>query len=135
MEATMIKGKLTPLHDDVLVYNMHFGETVTKGGIIMQSDDAKAHGVKCRWAKVYAKGATNTDDYESEDWILIEHGRWTRKIKVDCPDRGEIEVQKVEKSAILAVGEDGFEPELAYWGQHYGDGDTASFDPGDFGAQ
>lgn len=131
----MIKGKLNPIHDDVLVYGMHFGETVTKGGIIMQSDDAKAHGVKSRWAKVYAKGSENNDDYNTGDWILIEHGRWTRKVQIDDPDLGKIEVQKVEKSAILAVGEDDFEPELAYWGQHYSDGDTASFDPGDFGAQ
>jgi co-chaperonin GroES (HSP10) len=131
----MIKGKLTPLHDDVLVYGMHFGETKTKGGIIMSADDAKAHGVKSRWAKVYDKGSENKDDYQKNDCILIEHGRWTRKIKVDDPDLGEVEIQKVEKSAILAVGTDDFEPELAYWGQHYSDGDTATFDAGDFGAQ
>ena len=45
------------------------------------------------------------------------------------------EIQKVEKSAILAVGPDDFEPELAYWGQHYSDGSVATFNPGDFGAQ
>ena len=51
----MIKGNVRPIHGDVLVTNMHFGEMKTKGGIIIQSDDAKAHGVKPRWAKYMLK--------------------------------------------------------------------------------
>ena len=42
----MIKGKLRPIRDDVLVSHMYFGETKTKGGIIIGDDNAKAHGVK-----------------------------------------------------------------------------------------
>ena len=59
----MIKGKIKAIRGDVLVHNMHFGETKTAGGIIIQSDDAKAHGVKPRWAQVYAKGHENKDPY------------------------------------------------------------------------
>ena len=123
----MIKGKVRPIHSDVLVSDMYFGETKTAGGIIIQSDDAKAHGVKPRWAKVYAKGPENKDPYNVGDWILIDHGRWTRKIKVDDGEK-VIEIQKVEVDSILAWQNEA-PTDLAYFGQEYGDGATASFDP------
>ena len=130
----MIKGKVRPIHADVLVCDMHFGETKTAGGIIIQSDDAKAHGVKPRWAKVYAKGPENTDPYNVGDWILIEHGRWTRKIKIENEHGDEVEIQKVELESILAWQDE--EPaDLAYFSQEYNDGATATFDAGMFGAQ
>jgi co-chaperonin GroES (HSP10) len=123
----MIKGKVRPIHADVLVSDMYFGETKTAGGIIIQSDDAKAHGVKPRWAKVYAKGPENKDPYNVGDWILIDHGRWTRKIKVDDGEK-VIEIQKVEVDSILAWQNEA-PTDLAYFGQEYSDGATASFDP------
>lgn len=124
--------KLRPIHGDVLVTDMHFGETKTEGGIIIGSDDSKAHGVKPRWAKVYAKGPENTDEYKVGDWILIEHGRWTRKIKVKTSDGEELEIQKVEVESIIAYSEE--KPYLAYFAQEYNDGATATFDAGMFGA-
>lgn len=126
----MIKGKVRPIHGDVLVTDMHFGEVKTASGLIIGSDDGKAHGVKPRWAKVYAKGNENTDPYDIGDWILIEHGRWTRKIKVEDVNGEVIEVQKVEVSAILAYQNE--EPNMAYFGEEYGDGATATFRPEDF---
>jgi co-chaperonin GroES (HSP10) len=130
----MIKGKVRPIHADVLVHNMHFGETKTAGGIIIQSDDAKAHGVKPRWCQVYAKGTENNDPYNAGDWILVEHGRWTRKIKVEDENGDVLEIQKVEVDSILAWQDE--EPkDLAYFGEEYADGSKATFDAGMFGAQ
>lgn len=126
----MIEGSLRPIHSDVLVHGMYFGEIKTKSGLIIGSDDAKAHGVKPRWAKVYAKGPENKDEYQVGDYILVEHGRWTRKVKIKDPALGEIEVQKVELTAILAWSDE--EPDLNYFGQEYSNGSTASFDPGMF---
>jgi len=130
----MIKGNVRPIHGDVLVHNMHFGETKTAGGIIIQSDDAKAHGVKPRWAQVYAKGLENNDPYEVGDWILIEHGRWTRKIEIENEKGEKIDLQKVEVGSILAW-QDEAPNDLAYFGEEYNDGATATFDAGMFGAQ
>ena len=48
-----IKGTITPLKKRVLVSDMHFGMTKTKGGIILQDDDGSADGIHPRWAKVY----------------------------------------------------------------------------------
>jgi len=127
----MIKGKVRAIHEDVLVTGMHFGETKTEGGIIIQSDDAKAHGVKPRWAQVYAKGPENTDPYKVGDWILIEHGRWTRKIEIENEKGEKIDLQKVEVGSILAW-QDEAPSNLAYFGEEYSDGATATFDPGMF---
>jgi len=127
----MIKGKIRPIHADVLVTNMHFGETKTAGGIIIQSDDAKAHGVKPRWAQVYAKGSENTDPYNVGDWILIEHGRWTRKIDIEDEQGKKIDLQKVEVESIIAWQNEA-PSDLAYFGKEYSDGSQATFDPGMF---
>jgi len=127
----MIKGKVRAIHEDVLVTGMHFGETKTEGGIIIQSDDAKAHGVKPRWAQVYAKGPENTDPYKVGDWILIEHGRWTRKIEIENEKGEKIDLQKVEVGSILAW-QDEAPSNLAYFGEEYSDGSQATFDPGMF---
>jgi hypothetical protein len=127
----MIKGKVRAIHADVLVCDMHFGEMKTAGGLIIQSDDGKAHGVKPRWAKVYTKGPENNDPYDVGDWVLIEHGRWTRKVKIENELGENIEIQKVEVESILAWQNE--KPsDIAYIGQEYSDGATASFDPGMF---
>lgn len=127
----MIKGSVRPIHGDVLVTDMHFGETKTAGGIIIQSDDAKAHGVKPRWARVYAKGPENKDPYNVGDWVLIEHGRWTRKIQLETNEGEKIEIQKVEVESILAWQNEA-PSDLAYFGQEYSDGATATYDPSMF---
>ena len=126
----MIKGKVRPIHADVLVCDMHFGEMKTASGLYIPSDDAKAHGVKPRWAKVYAKGPENNDPYNVGDWILIEHGRWTRKIEIEDENNDKIELQKVEVESILAQQTE--VPDVNYMAQEYNDGATATFDPGMF---
>jgi len=129
----MIKGKVRPIHGDVIVTDMHFGEMRTKSGLYIPSDDAKAHGVKPRWAKVYAKGPENTDPYEVGDWVLIEHGRWTRKVKIENELGEHIEIQKVEVESILAWQD--VQPDTNYISKEFNDGATATFDAGMFGAQ
>ena len=120
--------KIRALHDDVIVTDMDFDEMVTASGIVIQSDNGKAHGVKPRWGKVYKVGPEQTDVKEDQ-WILIEHGRWTRKIKIDDGD-GPKEIQKVEVKSILAVADE--KPNDFYIGQEYGHGSTATIRPDDF---
>lgn len=98
------KIKIRALHDDVIISNMHFGEMTTKSGIVIRSDDGKSHGVKPRWGQVYCIGPEQTD-VKVGQWILVEHGRWTRKIKIDDGD-GEKDIQKVDINGILAVSDE-----------------------------
>lgn len=128
MSYDAIKGQIRPLHDDVLVYEMNMDEMKTESGIVIRSDDGKAHGVKPRWAKVYKVGPEQKDIKEGE-WILIEHGRWTRKIKIDDGDSIK-EIQKVEVKSILATANE--KPNDFYIGEEFGHGSTATFTPDQF---
>lgn len=95
----VVKGKLKPLHNNVLVTDMSFEEQTTASGIVIQSDDGKSHGVKPRWCRVWAVGPEQ-HDVKVGEWIYVDHGRWTRGVKVD--DSGtEIVIRKVELSSIL----------------------------------
>ena len=59
-----IKGTPRAIGEQVLVTEMHFGEQVTKAGLIISSDDGDTRGIYPRWGKVYSKGPDNKDDYE-----------------------------------------------------------------------
>ena len=81
---------------------MNFGEQVTAGGIIITSDDGKDRGVKPRWGKVYSKGPENKDEYNVGDWILVEHGRWTRGFKVEDGSGETQTLRTVEGESVCA---------------------------------
>ena len=83
---------------------MNFGEQKSAGGIVLQSDNGKAHGVHPRWAKVYAVGPEQKDVSVGQ-WILIDHGRWTRGIKIEDSD-GEKVIRKVEVKSMLMVSDE-----------------------------
>lgn len=95
-----VKGTLTPVRDRVLVTDMHFGEQKTASGIIIRDDDGTTRGIYPRWGKVYAKGHENKDEYEVGDWVLVEHGRWTRGMSVD-DGSGPKDIRMVEAESIL----------------------------------
>ena len=95
---------LRPLSDNVIVIDMNFGEQYTNSGIILQSDNGKAHGVHPRWAKVYAVGPEQ-QDVRAGQWVLIEHGRWTRGIKIE-DDEGEKIIRKVEVKSMMMISDE-----------------------------
>ena len=125
--AKKVKG-IKALSKDVLVIDMDMGEQKTAGGLVIQSDDGKAHGVKPRWAKVYRVGS-EVDFVKEGQWVLIEHGRWTRKIKIDDGE-GEKEFQKVETKSIIAVSDQ--RPNDFYIGQEFSNGSSMDIKPEDF---
>ncbi len=63
----------------VIVHEMERGEQRSNSGIILGNDEARTAGIRARWAKIYALG-DDIDELQVGDWILIEHGRWTRGI-------------------------------------------------------
>lgn len=108
------KGKLSPIKNRVIVSDMHFGEQITKAGLIITDDNGSTRGIYPRWCKVHAKGPDNTDSYEVGDWILVEHGRWTRGIDVD-EGNGERTLRMVEAESIMGWSKD--KPEDASIGE------------------
>ncbi len=97
-----IHGTLRPLKDKILVHNLQFGETISKGGLIILDDDGKERGIHPRWAQVWKMGVDVDEDIELGDWILIEHGRWTRTIIVHEEDE-KIKVNMIDPECIMLV--------------------------------
>jgi len=132
--STLRNVTIKPIKDKVLISDMDFGEMKTAGGLIIQSDDGKAHGVKPRWGKVYAVGPEQKD-VEVGQWVLVEHGRWTRGFDlVNDVDREEVKttIRMVENKAMLCISDE--KPSDAYLGKEFADG-PAEIRPEEFGAR
>ena len=96
-------GKLIPIRDHILLTDMEFGERKI-GMFVLPSDDGKSEGVRHRWARVWAVGPEQKDIKVGE-WVLLEHGRWTRGITVE--ENGEdIIVRRADNKAILLVSDE-----------------------------
>lgn len=100
-----VKGKVIPIRDSVLISDMDFDMQKTKTGIYILSDNGKTQGIHPRWGKVWAVGPDQTDVKVGE-WILIEHGRWTRTIELESDNDTIIELRRVDTNAILASADE-----------------------------
>ena len=99
-----VDNDIKPLKKRVLVSDMHFGETKTKGGIILTDDDGSEGGIHPRWGKVYAIG-NQQEDVKVGEWVMVSHGRWSRGFKIK--KKGvELEVRMIDENDILLVSED-----------------------------
>jgi co-chaperonin GroES (HSP10) len=96
-----VTGNIKPLGKKVMVSDMNFGEQRTSGGLVILGDDGKDHGVHPRWGRVLAKGPDNIDEYNIGDWVLVEHGRWTRGIKYQVDDGEEITIRMIDHEAVM----------------------------------
>lgn len=90
--------------DHVLITDMSFDEVKTASGIVLRSDDGKTHGIKPRWGKVYKVGPEQHDVVPGQ-WILVEHGRWTRKIEIHDHE-GKKAVHRVDAAGIIGVSDE-----------------------------
>lgn len=104
LKQTVKIDSLQPLGKRVLVTDMAFGETVTRGGLILIDDNGTERGIKPRWCKVFAVGPKQKD-IQVGDWILVNHGRWSRAIKLE--QNGEtLETRLVDHEEILGSQKD-----------------------------
>jgi len=93
------------LHDDILVVDMNFEAGMTGGGIFLLGDDGKQRGLRPRWALVYEVGP-DQNDVEKGQWILVEHGRWTRGIPFTDLDGEKQVLRKVDPECLLLVSDE-----------------------------
>lgn len=94
---------LTPLRNNVIVRNMNFSGRKLSSGIMLLSDDGKAEGIRPRWAEVFAVGPEQKDVAPGQ-WILVEHGRWSRGLEVDINDN-TFTIQRVDPDCIIFVSD------------------------------
>jgi co-chaperonin GroES (HSP10) len=100
-----VRGKILPLGAKVLISGMEFGMAKTSSGLYIPSQDGKTTGIKPRWGKVYAVGP-DQQDVKIGEWILVEHGRWTRTIEVEEEDGTKLEVRMVDNDAIMMISDE-----------------------------
>lgn len=101
-EHTVVAG-IAALKDHVIVRDMNFAGRQLSSGILLLSDDLKTSGIRPRWAQVYKVGPTQKD-IAPEQWILVEHGRWTRGAKI-AVNGEEITIRRVDPNDIIFVSD------------------------------
>ena len=94
---------IRPLRGRVIGEIIDRGEKLTRGGIITLSDDRKEHGIRPRWFRVYSKSDESKEDYNVGDYILVEHGRWSREFGNVGNEMGLCAIE--EKSVMLTSTE------------------------------
>lgn len=100
-----VTGKITPLGDKVLVSEMEFGTEKTLRGIIIPSDNGKVTGIHPRWGKVWAVGPDQTEVKVGE-WILVEHGRWSRNSEYEDENGETVEIRLVDNTGIMLIADE-----------------------------
>ena len=98
-----IKG-LKPLRDHIIVNEMNFSGRQLASGIVLLGDDGKTDGIRPRWCQVYAVGPEQKD-IKVGQWVLVEHGRWTRGVHVDIEGE-ELTLRRIDGAAMLLVSDE-----------------------------
>ena len=94
-------GVISPIRDHILVTDMDSEDERVVNGIIIPGETGKDRGIHPRQALVYATGPDQAD-VKPGDWVFIEHGRWTRGIKLED---GRV-YRKVDPAAVLMVSDE-----------------------------
>jgi len=124
----VLLSKLRPIRNNIVVVDMEFGEQITATGLVLMSDDGKSEGVKSRWGRVYAVGPEQIDVKVGE-WILLEHGRWSRGFTVLDDDGNDVVIRRADPNGILMVTDE--KPNQIIYGNH-STVTHATFDPASF---
>jgi len=95
---------LEPLRDAVIVSDMTFDMRQTSSGIVLLNDNGTGLGIRPRWAQVYAVGPEQTTVKVGE-WVLVEHGRWTRGIEVEITGES-MTLRRVDPLNIIFVSDE-----------------------------
>tara|TARA_R110000822_G_scaffold143004_1_gene281172 strand:- start:213 stop:641 length:429 start_codon:yes stop_codon:yes gene_type:complete len=96
---------IQPLHGHILARDMNFSGRTLSSGVILLGDDGKDDGIRPRWCQVYAVGPDQTD-VKPGQWILVEHGRWTRGIHVAIAGEEELTLRRIDGDAIMIVSDE-----------------------------
>jgi len=96
--------KLHAIKDHVIITDMYFGERKLNSGIVLLNDDERSDGIRPRWAQVHAVGPEQ-HDVQVGQWVLVEHGRWTRGLKVEIDDI-EFVIRRADPKCIIFVSDD-----------------------------
>lgn len=92
------KGTILPIRDHIIAIDMDSENEKVVNGIIIPNESGIERGIHPRKARVYAVGPDQLDIKEGQ-WILVEHGRWTRGVKLED---GKV-YRKIDPDGILGI--------------------------------
>lgn len=95
-------GNITAIKDWVIVSDMQFDERESAGGIVLLDDNGTDEGIRARWGYVRVIGPEQKD-VEVGQWILVDHGRWTRGVEIKDDTGEEMVVRRVDPKDIMMV--------------------------------
>jgi len=102
--------ELRAIKNRVLATRMEKGERRTAAGIVIPDDNGKEEGIRARWGLVYSVGPEVQADINVGDWILVEHGRWTRPMELrredDVMTRAEVRECVVKADRLAEITRD-----------------------------
>ena len=98
--------KLRAINDVVLCTDGDFGDTYTRGGILLKKTIGKAEGITPRWFRVLDVGP-EVKFLRPGQWVLVAYGRWSEGLEVeDERFQGERKkIWRVEADSCLAVSD------------------------------
>lgn len=89
---------ITPMPNKILATNVKRGERKI-GRFVIMDDDKKTQGIRARWFQVWKIGSSINEDFKEGEWILVEHGRWSREVKID----EDTSIWSIDIDSILCV--------------------------------
>jgi hypothetical protein len=101
---TVVSENVRAILDHIIVVEMEFEEIKRSSGVIIPTQNGKSEGIMPRWGKVHAVGPQQKLIKVGE-WVLVEHGRWTRGFKIKAEDGKECEARRVDAEAVLLVSD------------------------------
>ena len=98
-------GKITAIKDWVIVSDMLFDERQSAGGIVLLNDNGTDEGIRARWGFVRTVGPEQSD-VKPGQWILVDHGRWTRGVEIVDDTGEEMVIRRVDPKDIMMVSDE-----------------------------
>lgn len=98
--------KLRAINDCILCIDGDFGDTYTRGGILLKKTIGKAEGITPRWFRVLDVGP-DIKYIKPDQWVLVSYGRWSEGLEIeDERFNGERKtVWRVEAESCLAIAD------------------------------
>jgi co-chaperonin GroES (HSP10) len=97
---------IVPLHDKVIATMVDsFGEQRSSGGVIYLENEGSAESIRPRWFKVVAVGP-DQKDVAVDQYVLVEHGRWSRGINIEGTGRNEDRIFHIDMDSALLVSDE-----------------------------
>lgn len=94
---------LRPLGDKIIAKMIDRpGEKITAGGLIIQETDGTETAIRPRWFEITHVGPKQTE-FTIGQFILVEHGRWTRGVDFFETGKQEDAVYHVDNNSILGT--------------------------------